>query len=179
MIRNRARVNSYERFTALLVSAQPSVRAYILSLLPHPADAEEVLQAASIVAWKKFDSLADESGFTPWLCGIARLEVYTHRRSRRRDRLVFSDRLLGLMAEEAEEDADHLADERDALHECIERLSEPDRLLLRQCMSGGAKLNDLARQSGRSANSLYKWLNRMRAALLGCIERSLRHGRPA
>ena len=179
MFQTSATVSAYERFTSLLVRAQPSVHAFVLTLLPRRAEAEEVLQAASIVAWKKFHLLADDEGFTRWLCQIARLEVQNHLRKRRRDRLVFSDRLLSTMADEAGRDVDPLAAERDALHDCIGRMNDPDRLLLHQCLEGGAKLNDLAGRTGRSANSLYKWLNRTRAALLRCVERSLRPRRPS
>ena len=172
-------MSAYERFTALLVRAQPSVHAFILTLLPRQAEAEEVLQTASIVAWKKFHLLANDAGFVPWLCQIARLEAFNHLRVRRRERLVFSDRLLMMLADEAEQEVDRLAHERAALHDCIEQMPDANRTLLRRCLAGGARLKELARETGRSPNSLYKWLDRTRAALLRCIERSMREGRPS
>jgi RNA polymerase sigma-70 factor, ECF subfamily len=165
--------DTYERFTTLLVLAQPGVYAFILTLLPRRAEAEDVLQTTSVIAWKKFDFYRPGTNFTHWMCEIAKLEVFNYRRVRHRDRHVFSHELLELLADEQEREHEGLAAEREALHLCIGKLKESDRLLLQQCLSPDICVNEMARRLGRTSNSLYKWLGRIRIALLRCIEQTL------
>jgi RNA polymerase sigma-70 factor (ECF subfamily) len=56
---------------------------------------------------------------------------------------------------------------------CMRKLPPSDRELIEQRYLDSNTVVEIARQSGRSANTLYKALERIRHALLKCIEETL------
>lgn len=168
-----------ELFVALFARNQSAIFGYILSLLPKWSDAEDVLQQTSVVLWRKFDQfdLADpESDFARWACQIARFKVLNHLKKHGRDRHVFSEKLLDLMAAEGLDDVENLHEERLALADCLNKLQQRPRQLVRSCYGGTSTIKDVALRMGRTPNSIYKSLNRIRERLLQCIERALALG---
>jgi RNA polymerase sigma-70 factor (ECF subfamily) len=165
-------------FIALFVKAQRRIFAYILTLLPHQADAEDVLQQVSAIMWEKFDEDDPPGDFTSWGCRIAYLEILHYRRSRRRQRVVFSDELLEHLAEVIEEDSTALQlDERlEALDDCLEKLSRRDRKLLAERFKEGATPLSTAESLGRSVDAVYKAMARIRRGLYDCVTRTLAGG---
>ncbi len=63
-------------------------------LLPHAANADEVLQKTSIVLWSKFKQFDPDTNFLAWARRIARLEVNNFCRVQGRQRIVFDDSLI-------------------------------------------------------------------------------------
>jgi RNA polymerase sigma-70 factor (ECF subfamily) len=63
--------------------------------------------------------------------------------------------------------------EKAVLSRCFEKLSPANRELLLAPYAGSGRVKELAEQSGRSVNSLYKLLGRLRAKLHVCIESEL------
>ena len=142
-------------------------------LLRCAADAEEVVQQTSLVLWRKFDSFEKETSFLAWACRIAKFEVFNHRRRISRDRHVFSDELIGLLAEQARPRAARFQAEQQALSGCLEHLHSRQRDIIERCYSEETSMKEIAQTMGCTANSLYKRLNRIRDALLRCIRRTL------
>ena len=96
------------------------------------------------------------------------------RRTVARDRLVLSEETVTLLAEETFEATPGQNDqERKALDSCLRKLSHEHRdlVLLPYRRPGG--LTELAQQTGRSVNSLYKLLGRLREKLRLCVEKEL------
>lgn len=170
------RDDAYERFTALLVSNQPAILGFIRTLLPQTSEAEDLLQKTCLIAWQKFDQFDETTKFSTWACQIAYFEVKNYLRTKSRDRHVFSDEVLDKLAIEVPEDQDRLAQERAALHKCVEALVPEERDLLAQAYSPGTTVQHIAECVGKSANSLYKQLNRIRRRLHTCITRRMDHG---
>lgn len=52
-----------DAFIMLLLRHEPMVRAAIRSVVHRAEDVDEVMQAVSLAAWRKFDSLTDREGF--------------------------------------------------------------------------------------------------------------------
>ncbi len=161
-------------FMRLFVAHERELRAFARTLLPTWEVVEDVLQESSVVMWKKLDQLKDESGFLPWAKVIVRFEALHARRRVARDRLVLSEETLSLLADEAlEVPDDQLQRERNALTLCLQKLSDEHRklVLMPYVESGG--LLQVAKQTQRSANSLYKLLGRLREKLRLCVEQEL------
>lgn len=95
-------------FIKLLTSHQVRLRAFALSLVPHWADAEEVLQEANLIMWKKFDQFKLGTSFFSWSCKIIHLTAKDFRKRQGRSKLRFSDDFLDVIAEQTE----HLEEER-------------------------------------------------------------------
>lgn len=168
-----------EQFVALFARSQSALFGYILSLLPRWSDAEDVLQQTSIVLWRKFDEFDQDdpqSDFVHWACRIARYKVLNFLKKCGRDRHVFSEELVAFLAEEGMDDLGRLDAERRALAQCLNELQDRHRLLILDCYSGARTIKQVAERMGRTPNSLYKLLHRVREGLLRCIERALATG---
>jgi RNA polymerase sigma-70 factor (ECF subfamily) len=137
-------------------------------------DADDLFQQTSMALWKKFDQYDPARPFIPWAFGVARYEVSNHLRSRSRDRLYFSDE-LNLKLIEAHEELSREQDEGrlEALSGCISRLRQRDQDLLNVCYGRAVLIPDVAREWGRSTQSIHNSLKRIRQALTDCVRRSL------
>ena len=166
-------LDDHERFTALLARHHTHLMGFILSLLPHWADAEDVLQQTSVVMWRKFGEFQPGTSFVNWGCQIARYHVLNYVRKQSRDRHVFADDLVELLADEAADDALRLERQRHALELCLEKLDAGGRALVARCYAPEATIKSVAEELGRTPNSVYKGLNRLREALLRCVQNTL------
>jgi len=171
-----AREDAYERFTALLVTYQPTILGFIRTLLPQTSEAEDLLQKTCLIAWQKFDQFDEATKFSTWACQIAYFEVKNYLRTRARDRHVFCDEVLEQLAQEVPPDQDRLAAERAALRKCVEALVPQERDLLAQAYAPGNTVLQIAEKLGKSANSLYKRLDRIRRRLHTCITARIKQG---
>ena len=158
----------------LFVRHERELRAYARTLLPTWEAVEDTLQEASVVMWKKREQLDDETAFLPWARTIVRFEALKTRRRVARDRLMLSEETIVILADQAAGSPDGLLDrERKALRHCLQQFSDEHRkLLLAPYLSSGG-VRELAERSGRTANSLYKLLGRLREKLSLCVERTL------
>jgi RNA polymerase sigma-70 factor, ECF subfamily len=147
---------------------------YILSSLPNPADAEDVLQNTNIVVWQKFDQFKPDTDFRAWVFRIAYYEICKLRDRNRQLGLSFSPELLGELAVEYQRHEDVLELRRAATPGCVEQLSTPDRNLLDAVYGRRIGVSELASQMQREATSIYRSLRRIRQWLYECIERSVR-----
>src|SRR5438094_6774627 len=140
-------------FLRLFLQNERRFYAYILTLLPHRADADDVLQEASLVMWDKFDDRHPPDDFAAWGCRIAYFKVLDFYKKGRRCRVKFSQALLDHVAETASEQAAalRLDDRREALTACLEKLPPRDQDLLARRLAPGATTQSAAAAVGRSA----------------------------
>jgi RNA polymerase sigma-70 factor, ECF subfamily len=170
--------NGDGRFLRLFVHHEPALRAYARAIVPTWDAVDEVIQEASVVLWRKLEHLDADENFLPWAKVVVRFEALRARRTFARDRLVFSEELLSMLADEAlEMEEDELVLEKSALSLCFKKLSPAHQELLLAPYAGSGKVKELAGQSTRSVNSLYKLLGRLRAKLQTCIESELASAR--
>ena len=154
---------------------EPALRAYARTLLPDWQSVDEVLQDASVTLWEKFPQLRDENGFLPWAKTVVRFKALSAIDRLRRDRHVFSNHVLELLAEEAEAfQVEERERSLEALRSCLESFSSAHQELLLAPYFGEGRVTTLAEQAGKSANALYKLLARLREKLHACIQTRLR-----
>lgn len=164
---------SYESFVQVFLRHEPGLRAFVRPLVPTWDDMQEIIQQTCLVLWRKYDEFRTGTDFLSWACTIARFEVLKYRRARARDPHFFCEELLLLLADEGAAEASRRERERRALDTCIERLQPRQRELIRRCYGSENTIKAVAASLGRSATSLYKFLERIRLMLLDCIERVL------
>lgn len=163
-----------ELFVALFAEHRDELFRFILTLLPHQADAEDVFQLTSVVLWRKFDSFQPGTSFFRWAARVAQLEVLDYCKKRGRDRLGFwTQELIEAVADTRLENEELIRFQRSALKECILRLNDRDRELLEKRYSTNITTKALAAALGRPAVTVYKSLARIRRNLYKCIERKL------
>ena len=176
-----ARPEKVKQFLRLFLKNERRLYAYVLTLLPNRADAEDVLQEASLVLWDKFDDEHPPDDFAAWGCRIAYFKVLDFYKKRGRERARFSPALLERLAETAADPAGDLQLDarREALEKCLEKLTSRDRDLLARRFADGATTRSASAELGRSTEAVYKALAKLRRALFECVQTTLaREGRP-
>ena len=169
----------HEAFLRLWTHHEPALRAFVRACLPRAADVDEVMQEVSLVAWRKFGTLAEASQFAPWTCLIARFEVLKFRRSHARDRLVLDEDIIEKLAAEGAAEMPLRQLQLEALDHCIAKLPHERRKLALTAYAPGSSMKELAAQMGRTEGSFYQLLARIRLELLRCLERALAQGAQA
>jgi RNA polymerase sigma-70 factor (ECF subfamily) len=162
----------YEAFVRLLMEHEPRVRSFLRGLLPTWHDVEEVAQEASLIAWRKFDSFEEGTAFGGWLLTIARFEALKYRRGVARSRLVFSDDIWDMLADEANTN-EHQQIRRRHLEGCLQELDLAKRSVLLKVHTHGVVMREVALRSGRNEQAFYKMIQRLRAVLLKCVLKSI------
>ena len=160
----------YEAFVALFAHYEPDLRRFIRSLLPTRTDADEVLQQSAIVIWRKFAQFDPETEFMKWACVIARFEALAYRRKMARDRLVFREDILVLMADGGTAEMSSRRAEHEALEECLGALPDKQRRFVTLAYTPGVKVKEMAEEAGSTAASFYMRLKRLRRQLMKCVE---------
>ena len=155
----------------LMTQHQRRIFAYIHALVPSRADAEDILQEASLVVVEKFHEFKSGTDFVAWACQIAWWRVRASRQKFARSKVVFDDKVLESVAITAAE----LVPEQDIRHEalakCLQKLNPRDRELLMTRYESGVE--EAARRTGRSIVAAYKALARLRKLLFDCVTQQL------
>ena len=164
----------HESFVRLFARHVDQIQAYIGTLLPQAADADEVFQQTSITLWRKFREFQPGGNFAAWACGIAFNLVRNFRRvESRRPVFLLADDVLETLGQVQLASNPQLAVRREALADCLEKLAVSDRDLIQRCYGNSGSLKDVAVELGRTANALYKRLKTIRRMLFDCINRVL------
>src|SRR6187431_836660 len=87
-----------EKFAALWTAAQPTISAFIRTLISDYQQADEVLQRVAVALVRKFDHYDPSRPFGPWAIGVAKYEVLYFRRERATDRHLFGDDIVEQIA---------------------------------------------------------------------------------
>jgi RNA polymerase sigma-70 factor, ECF subfamily len=159
----------------LLMQHRTALYGFIYACVRNHDDTEDILQNVSVAVTESFGQLQDEAGFLPWAREIARRRVLAHRRTARRE-LPYDPDLVQALADasdrvEFEEPASvHQA----ALMACLENLPGESRKLIAMRYDGSSgNVSKLAAHFGRSVQSIYAQIKRIKVALRECVGRRL------
>jgi RNA polymerase sigma-70 factor (ECF subfamily) len=167
-----------QSFLRLFMACEPALRGFVRSLVPTVADSNDVMQEVAVVLWQKFAEYKTTEDFRRWSLTVAKWKVLSWQRDKMRDRHVFGQETLELLAEESEGQAEILEAQREALRDCLGRLPAPQRDLVDSAYAPHARIDALAARIGVTAMSLYKKLHRIRALLLDCTRAALEPRNP-
>lgn len=167
-----------DEFLQLLAEHEAQIFGFLYALVCHHEDARDLMQEATVTMWRKFDTFESGTNFNAWGCEIAKNCALNYFQSRNR-RKLFSTTMIDLLSQsEAEQDLDARLERRQALRQCIDKLSAKDRELIAQCYEASATVKEVAKQINRPVAGVYNSLSRIRRALYECIEATLvREGR--
>lgn len=161
-------------FVRLLTEVQSIIESYVRVLVPDQMAARDIVQEANLTIWKKAEEFQVGTNFAAWAVRIAYFEVLKYRRRVGREKLVFDDDVVNLLADR---NAELLASakERDTvLQECLQLVSAENRSLLRQRYVDGTSVKKIAELQGKSQGSISQTLYRIRESLSDCVARKLR-----
>ena len=157
-------------------SYKNSLEAYAFSIIQDWGLAEDAVQEALIQVSAKSGELGSD-GLLKWM------KTVTHRRSvdiiRRRKRNIYNQDLMDAVNRAFEkqlDDAVVVEDgwRRDTLDFCLRQVDNKAKKLILAFYLDGRKTEDLAKEFGRSANSIRIQLHRLRDVLRKCVAKSRR-----
>jgi RNA polymerase sigma-70 factor (ECF subfamily) len=108
------------RVQQLFVRHQGIVKAFILSLQPGFADADDVLQETFLVVTRRAADFREGTNFVAWACSIARLKLFEARRKATSPAL--SEAALNALCDDTPDDSFFQA-RLGALRECLQTLA--------------------------------------------------------
>src|SRR5438477_9187186 len=132
-----------EEFVRLMTDHQGRLFGYIFSLLGDADTANDVLQETNVILWRDSREFRPGSNFKAWAFRVAHFQVMAFRQRQIRDRLVFEDDLVEVLASAAR-DADQSFDIRqERLMGCLEKLAPPHREMIRRRYAEGTPLQTI------------------------------------
>lgn len=162
-----------EEFVVLLARHERLLGAYVMTMVPHPADADDILQDSKVIMWRHFHQFEAGTNFAAWARKIAFHQVLAFRKRRHRDKLDFSEEFLQTVAAEMETRAAHLEQRERALNDCIAKLPKDHRQVLHLRYHEALSLEEMNDRLQRTTTALYRLLSRIRHSLHTCITQSL------
>lgn len=164
-------------YLQLLGQHERRLRGYILSLVPHWSDADDIAQEVRIRLWEQFDSYDRSKDFGAWARTIAYYRILAHREKVSRHGELISTEFIEAIAEEVAASSRELDAAQQALADCFAKLPEPKRQLLLKYYSPGQTARTIAREVGRSFDATRQTILRTRLALSDCVEEALKKER--
>ncbi len=162
-----------ESLTVCWTRAQPIVRSYIASAIRDFNDVEDVVQEVAVAVARGYAASDRSLPFVPWALGIARHKIADYQRRHYRNKQVFDTDLLELIEHAHQEIELETSDIRRALDDCVNRLQERGRMLIKMRYTHDLKPAQIAERVGISANAVGVSLHRTRKALSECIRRRM------
>lgn len=163
-------------FVQRLTAAQSSLHAFIGSLMGGTPDVRDVLQQTNMVLWRRAAEYDAAREFLPWAYGLARYEVMAHRKRISRDRLLLDDDLLDRVAASAARQNGDLEERLQAMRDCVAKLPEGQRDLVRRRYADSQSVKAIAAELGQQAVAVRVLLYRIRVALAKCIKGTIAAG---
>jgi RNA polymerase sigma-70 factor (ECF subfamily) len=163
-----------EEFVRLFLQHERGLYRYILSLVLNVAVADEINQNTSLLLWEEFDRFDLNTDFGAWARTIAYYQVLKHRKANARERMQFDSELLQVLADRATVQCNELVAREDHLLNCLSKLSEFKRRVIRLYYSSGMTAKVVAKQLDKSVAVVEKTIARTRRALHDCIETAMR-----
>jgi RNA polymerase sigma-70 factor (ECF subfamily) len=159
-------------FQYLIRDFAPSVRGYIAAHVRGSDDIDDLLQDVFMAAYRGLPTFRRGDDFGAWLRGIAHNKVLNHLRSYAR-RMSAYERFRQEVAREIVDDLDELtaldnADTLIQLHNCIEKLPERLRRVVRATLQGVSP-SVIANQFQTSTGAVYNLCYRANRLLRDCL----------
>ena len=162
----------HDDFLRLLKSEREILR-YVMAIVPHAADAQEVLQETAVALWKEIDRYDPSLPFAPWACRFAANKAKEHLRKQGRWNGFLNEEVASLLVARREQISSDLDRRVEPLRRCLGELPSDRRKLIDRYYFEQTSIEQIARDAGHSATAVYKSLQRIRAVLMDCVNGKL------
>ena len=161
-----------EEFIRKLTDSQNGLYAYIYTMIGDHSKANDVLQEANIVMWRKLDNF-DGQNFEAWSMTICKFQVMAFLRNKKRDRLLLDPELTEMVSSVAEKEYSLFNRAEPQLLECISSLPDHNREIIEMKYFKKMRLNEIADKLKKKLSAIKVGIHRIRRSLLKCIEQKL------
>ena len=165
-------------FTQQWTQHQSVLRAFITSFLGASTAVDDALQEVALVVWQKGPLDGDSTDFLRYSLACARRIALVACRKQGDARMeLLSPEAATMLADQIvfqeQQDANAPDELMQALRKCLESIKPEHRELLESRYSGESKeeLPVFSKRAGKSMDSLYKTLERLRERLRTCVEK--------
>lgn len=163
-----------EAYLRLLTQHDRWLAAYVHSLVPRAADADDILQEVKITMWKHFGKFEPGSNFRAWARKIATNQILNFRRAaQRHPGTELEASFIEAVAAEIDRRAEGLDHRAEALRHCLRKLPEAHRKIIVWRYYEDCGVEEIAAKSRRSVDAVYQLLSRIRGLLNDCVSRRL------
>lgn len=165
-----------EAYLRLLTQHDRWLTSYVYSLVPHLADADDILQEVKLTLWRQFSKFQQGTNFKAWARTVATHAILNYRRAvKRRMHPDLEDEFIMAIAAELEQRSSELDHRADALHHCLAKLPQNQRRIIAWRYEQDCSIPEIAEKSQRTPDAIYQLLSRIRSALSQCITHHLQH----
>lgn len=151
--------------------AQPILSAYVTSVVRDFRDRDDVLQSIAVAVLESFPSYDPSRPFIAWAAGIARHQLGTYLRERKRNCILFDAETVERLATAFEQLPGEQTHPYEGLHECLAKLDDRARQMCVLRYDNDLKPAAMASLLGMTPNAVAKALQRIRDQLRRCIEK--------
>ncbi len=162
-----------EQFLRLLMLNDKRIYAYILSFVPNTADADDIMQEASAVMWRKFSSFSPSMDFVAWALTVARYQVLSHYKKKKRSKIVFSEDLAKSIEAQMQKALPEMDRRMEAMKKCVQKLMQTDKYILKLRYEKELTLENIGAHISKSTRATYYSLVRIHKLLMQCIRQTL------
>jgi RNA polymerase sigma-70 factor (ECF subfamily) len=161
-------------FLRLFVRHQQEIYAYIITLVPHLHDADDLFQEGMTVMWRKFDQFQLGTNFAAWGIQIMRYQILDyHRNLARHKRVLMEDSLLEALMDHIPTIQDEAATRIEALRKCQALLSDRAKRIIKMRYERHTPVEEIASHLKVSRRQVYHLLGQINSVLLRCMRRTL------
>ncbi len=159
-----------EDYLRLLAHNERDMAAYVHSLVNRREDAEDILQEAKIVMWRKFSDFEPGTHFKAWAKKIALGLILNYRRKEKtRATSPVDQEFIEAVAAEIDRRGDELERKGEALRGCVRKLPKPHQQAIVWRYYEGCEVDEIAERSDRTEGATYRLLSRIRKVLQECV----------
>jgi len=166
----------YQLFIKLYLTNERRLYGYVRALVPNWSDVDDIIQETASVLWAKFDQFERGTNFPAWAMRIAHNQVLNYCKTRKKDKLCFSEAAMESLAQLSVSRDANLDERLSALKQCLDKLNSNEQMLIELRYRPGGSTKSVSQQTGKELHVLYRLLNKIHTKLLLCIRRTLAEG---
>jgi RNA polymerase sigma-70 factor (ECF subfamily) len=155
------------------MSVQRRLYGYVMSIIPNPTVADDIVQETASVLWLKFDKYEKGTDFAAWALAIARFQILNYMKKQKTYKKYFSQKTIETIENVISKTSKQEDGRIDALRSCIKKLKDDQRKLLYLRYEFGATLKSLSKRLSININTIYSRLSRIHINLLHCVMRKM------
>jgi RNA polymerase sigma-70 factor (ECF subfamily) len=167
---------NYRLFIKLYLANERRIYGFVRALIPNWNDVDDIIQETASVMWSKFDQFEKGTNFSAWALKIAHNQVLNYCKSRKKDRLCFSETALEGIANKSMHHVQNTDERLSLLRICLQKLQAAELSLIQMRYEPGGSTKSVSQQTGKNLHVLYRHLNKIHAKLLMCIRRTMTEG---
>jgi len=161
-----------DAFLQEFLPAREELLAFTFSMLSSYAEAEDVFQEASLLLWREFDTFTPGTNFRAWARKVIYYKVLSARARGGREK-VWTPEVFEALDRGFDATTTPFAQMKDALSECLRKLSESARRLILYKYEQGRSIRQIAQLLDRSEAGTKTMLHKIRRKLANCVRKAL------